>query len=873
MAAVKIVKFLGEAPKISTELLPDAAAQTAFNVKLYSGDLIPYRLPANAGDVGRVGDIKTIYALRNPDTDALVWLSWTTDVDIVTATASEDGEQRFYYTGDGAPKVSNYALATATGIPYPNNYYNLGLPLPTTVLTTSATSFTQKTTTSRARDTGNIATIVTSTNHGLRTGNIVSVTGFPAGTSTVATFNATNAEVTVVNDTTFTYFSPGESVGTTSDTNGRVSLAGNTVPRSYVYTWYTPWEEESVASEPSENLYIKEGQLVTVTNLPTAKPSGDNFVRGVRLYRTLASPSGTEYFRLATLWFPTALARVSRSGNVSRVTFAFPHNLGVEDRFKISGCADSSFNITDGIVDDVIDAYTFEYNQTASDVADKAETSGTLYHDVAETLDNPARYWGDSGSYSFTDDFDSRNLFDILDTDNFDPPPADLKGLTSIQNNILVGFNGNTLHFSEPGFPHAWPAEYALTFEYDIVAVAAVGGYILVLTKEYPYQVSGNNPATMAFARIDTLYPCVSKRSVVNMGFGVVYATFGGLAVYNPSAGADLITKFVHDWDTWGVDFDITQLVGRFYNGKYFGSNGSTAFIFERDERIGGYFVRINYNFSTAWYDALTNDFYYITDNLGNLLKWDLRTQPLSAMEWKSKTIVTKDFMNLGAARVIADFATPDEETEAINAYNAGVPTYNAQVWLDYSTPTQTASYARTGNVATITTATPHRLTTGSKVDISGFTGGTALTFNAQQVVITVTGSTTFTYASVGTDAPTTSDTTGTVICLKALGDLNGPYDRIDSLGNRVVNLGTLNSTIINGDNLTRSLLPAPAILPVTFRLWVNKELVFQGTVSSSDVFRLPSGYRSDTFEVGVSGSARVRAIHIGETPFGLRVA
>jgi len=38
-------------------------------------------------------------------------------------------------------------------------------------------------------------------------------------------------------------------------------------------------------------------------------------------------------------------------------------------------------------------------------------------------------------------------------------------------------------------------------------------------------------------------------------------------------------------------------------------------------------------------------------------------------------------------------------------------------------------------------------------------------------------------------------------------------------------------------------------------------------------VFRLPSGYRSDTFEVGVSGSARVRAIHVGETPYGLRTA
>jgi hypothetical protein len=59
----------------------------------------------------------------------------------------------------------------------------------------------------------------------------------------------------------------------------------------------------------------------------------------------------------------------------------------------------------------------------------------------------------------------------------------------------------------------------------------------------------------------------------------------------------------------------------------------------------------------------------------------------------------------------------------------------------------------------------------------------------------------------------------------------------------------------------------------VTFKLWVEKQLVFQATISNDDIFRLPSGYRSDTFEVGVSGSARIRAIHIGETPFGLRTA
>jgi len=165
MAAVKIVKFLGEAPKISSELLPDDAAQIAFKVKLYTGDLNPYRLPYLAGNVDRVGEIKTLHALREPGTGTLKYLTWATDVDIITASASYDNEQRFYYTGDGVPKVSNYDLATATGVPYPNNYYELGLELPETVLTTSAASFSQKSSVSRARDAGNYATVITSAAH------------------------------------------------------------------------------------------------------------------------------------------------------------------------------------------------------------------------------------------------------------------------------------------------------------------------------------------------------------------------------------------------------------------------------------------------------------------------------------------------------------------------------------------------------------------------------------------------------------------------------------------------------------------------------------------------------------------------------------
>ncbi len=786
MAAVKIIKFLGEAPKISPELLPDSSAQLTVNAKLYSGDLIPYRAPVIITNSGRNGEVKTLHVLHNPDTGAPVFLSWNQEVDVAFGAASSDNEQRFYYTGDGVPKVSNYKLATTGGLPYPQGYYELGLPLPTTVVTPTAASLPNATISSCVRDTSDTVVATTSAAHGLRSGNVASITGFTAGE---IGFNATNAKVTVISPTQFSYFSPG-SAATSTQTTGKVTLAGNTVPRSYVYTWITGWGEESIASDPSSTLYIKDGQTVTVTNIPTGKPAGMNFVRGVRLYRTLANLNDTAYYRLITLWFPTSLAKVSRTGGIVRATLAFPHRLGVGDRFKISGCTDTTFNITDGIVTDVIDDETFEYSQAGSNVADKSETAGTLYHDVSETSSSAARYWGD-GSYSFVDDFDTSNLFDLLATNDYDPPPSDLKGIVAAQNSIYVGFTGNQVYFSEPNKPHAWPAKYALTFEDNVVGVVAVMGYILVLTEGYPYQVSGNSPATMVFNRIDTPYPCLSKRSIVNMGYGAAYSTHGGIAVYAPNAGMELVTKLVHDWDTWLEALDPSTVVATFYNGKYHASHSKGAFIFERDERIGGFFVQTQYIFSAAVVDSLTNKLYFTADTTGSIYQWDKPDQPLSPLEWKSKVIVTKDYMNLGAARVVADYDVPDDEIDIINAYNETVPIYNAPLWAE----------------------------------------------------------------------------------LVQLGTVNGPHDYVNDVLERVNVPGSFNSMMVNGDPVTRYKKPLPVALPVVFRLWVNKQLVFQGVLFNSDIFRLPSGYRSDTFEVAVSGSARVRAIHIGETPYGLRTA
>lgn len=866
MAGIKITNFLGIAPKNSPELLGPQFAQTAVNLNPYSGDIIPYHAAKEVGSTGRTSGVKSIYPMRDPTNSSVnKWLSWTADVDVAVNTTLDEEEQRIYYTGDGLPKVTDYSLAVGSSNgPYPVSSYDLGLPLPTVKPTASASTFSEKTSSSVARDGTNVATMVTSAAHGLTTGDKVNVaqltyrTGTYSRTATSVTttitltshgyetgaqinlsfepffssgvneaptsntysiistgantftiqdtqrnnlaasgdvrigiydFNATNVEVTVVNTTTFTYASAGPKTSTISTSNGKINLAGTVQSRKYVYTWMTPWGEESIPSDPSDAIYIKEGQVVTVSNLPTAKPSGDNFVRGFRLYRTVVSASqGTNYFRLKTVWFPNPMASASRTSNVVTAKFTYPHNLIAKDKLKITGVAfggvaDTSFNVTDVDVSSVIDKYTITYTAAGSDKVTTATTAGTLFWSITEPGKTTYRYYE---SNTFTDDFRVTGLVYTLDTLYADAPDPNMKGLTMAHNNIMIGFVQNELCFSEPSRPWSWPVRYRLVFEHPIVAVAATGGQILVMTVEYPYRVVGDTPAVMASARIDIPLPCTSKRGVVNMGYGVLYPTYGGVAMFSSETGAVLATKAIHDWETWSASYDPSTMVAEFYNGKYFCSHSTGSFIYERDDQIGGVFVTIPTKFNAAYYDARDNKFYYVTDSEGTILEWNAQNQPLLSAEWKSKVFINKDFFNIGAARVVADFS---QDTAEITAYNSDVVTHNTSVW------------ALVPDLGTL---------------------------NGQQSY---------------TD-PSTS-----------------VYNQID---------GSIGNALVNGDTQMKDVLIPVGSYNVNFRLWANKLLVADVVVSNSDVFRLPSGYKSDTFEVAVSGSARIRAIHLAETPQGL---
>jgi hypothetical protein len=242
-----------------------------------------------------------------------------------------------------------------------------------------------------------------------------------------------------------------------------------------------------------------------------------------------------------------------------------------------------------------------------------------------------------------------------------------------------------------------------------------------------------------------------------------------------------------------------SELVSEFFSDKYFGSYTSGSIIFEQDSETGGNLTTSTTKFTAAYYDARDDAFYYASGTDGTVYQWDHPEQPFTEMSWKSKLIDTPLWINLGAARVVADYVVDVAAVEAVVAYNVQVVAHNTAVWAYEDTDSDTI----------------------------------------------------------------------------ALNPINGPHDYVDpiTLANTAV-LGSLNTTLVNGDLLTQYQLPLPAgSNPVTFSLWVDQELVVSTTLTDSGVFRLPTGYRFDRFEVAVSGATRVQAIHLGETPTQLRTS
>lgn len=136
MTGIAIRAFRGEVPRASERLLQDNQAQRAQNCKITSGRIDPIN-GLGLVHTSLASAIATMYRYRYNDT--YNWLVWDKTIDVSRSPVAQDSLGRFYYTGDGEPRMSTYADAISGGGPYPMAWYVLGVTPPVTAMSIAVT--------------------------------------------------------------------------------------------------------------------------------------------------------------------------------------------------------------------------------------------------------------------------------------------------------------------------------------------------------------------------------------------------------------------------------------------------------------------------------------------------------------------------------------------------------------------------------------------------------------------------------------------------------------------------------------------------------------------------------------------------------------
>ena len=139
MAYFKIIQFKGIAPQVSSRLLADGFAQTAENVELDSGQLVP--IEADSASVLSLGSSnkRSVFLYVDAAADAdKKWLQSADNKyqDFMRGPIANDAYDRVYWTGDTYPQFGT-SSSMISGTHYPAVSYRLGLPAPAAKLATS----------------------------------------------------------------------------------------------------------------------------------------------------------------------------------------------------------------------------------------------------------------------------------------------------------------------------------------------------------------------------------------------------------------------------------------------------------------------------------------------------------------------------------------------------------------------------------------------------------------------------------------------------------------------------------------------------------------------------------------------------------------
>lgn len=732
MAGLKLMTNGGYVPRVAPHLLADNEAQKAVNTKLYSGVLRSWRKPKPVFPIVTVpSTAETIYKGLKTSGDDL-WLSWSSEVDVVSSPLESASPMMIFYTGDGVPKKTNSVLAGSAQGGSPANWYKMGVSAPVAAPTLQL-------------GTNSLGSIeVTNGGSGYQESPAVTFSG-GGGSGAAASATVINGVVTelVITSTGSGY----TSAPTVSIAGGGGSGATATAAVGFVQyitvtnggTGYTSAPTVTISGTgtgATATAYIRSGVVVGVlitnkgsgyTSAPTIGFSGGGGSGATAtatvtsgLAKLTVTAGGSAYGPVVTFsggGGTGAVAKVVvRNGAISAITLE-EDGTGYtsEPTVTISGGAGTGATAVAKFKVDETRLYVYTYINAFGDVEEEGAPSPVS--DLVNVSDGqqvvvsgfsapPSTgynitkkriYRSVSGSgattflfvaeipvndTSFTDDIKSAGLGEALETLAWEEPPADLAGLVALPNGFLAGFSDETVYFSEVNRPHAWPSAYGVSVGQKIVGLGVFGQSVAVMTKGYPYVISGVSPDSMSAEKLSILEPCIAKGSITSDVSGVTYASPNGLCVIGPGQ-AGVVTNNILLRDDF-AKYAPTTIQAKHYAGKYFGFfTGGTGDVekgaFILDQTLAATPLSlITINTNAAFVDIDTADMFLVVNN--EICRWEGDENNTLPYEWVSKKFVMSAPANFGAIEVDADFGNL-AEGEALQARVDAIIAANQALW------------------------------------------------------------------------------------------------------------------------------------------------------------------------------------------------
>jgi hypothetical protein len=238
-------------------------------------------------------------------------------------------------------------------------------------------------------------------------------------------------------------------------------------------------------------------------------------------------------------------------------------------------------------------------------------STGSVYRFVAEIPLAQADY---------IDSVLDAELGEVLQSEDWDLPPDDLRGIIALPNGIMAGFRRNQLCLSEQNYPHAWPVAYRLPTDTDIVAIANVDTTIVIGTGSFVYTASGNTPDGYSMSTPGVAQACTSKRSMA-VGFGgALFAAPDGLMLATGPTLVQNLTANLFTRNQWQA-LNPSSMLGVVHDDIYFlfyepvYGSGRLAGGYAIDAKPDGFgIIQLSAHATAAHVDPLTDALHLVLD-------------------------------------------------------------------------------------------------------------------------------------------------------------------------------------------------------------------------------------------------------------------